>query len=263
MARVKNTSTNISRRIVAIPLMLLSIILVASAVISLLSLRSEGVGIFQSRLDVITNEFEETETIYGNTVTSILSKRVPVSDFVIETLQNDYDQIQVELAQLETEITEANTSELLSLLNQRKSDLGTLRIVNTALRVEERIGNSLLAYNQCKKNISYRAKASQILVKLEECKKELQNALTTLEELPKETYATCSLKETPTYYLQRTLKSHEYFVSSYAYTSKSKAKEAAAMDLEYQKVLNEIQSLPDWNTCISDYLLITSAELLE
>lgn len=243
--------------------MLMSFLLVAVAVTFLINLRSKGVGVFQNQLAEITADFESIEAVYGNTVTSILSKRVPVSDFVIETLEQDYKQIVIDLSQVETEITAENSEELQLLVEQRISDLATLRIINTALRAEERIGNSLLAYNQCKKNISYRSKASQILVKLEECKHELTNAITTLNELPKETYAACTLKETPTYYLQRTLKAHENFVSSYTYTSKSKAKEAAAMDLEYQKVLNEIQSLPDWNTCLSDYLQLKAEELLE
>lgn len=263
MARIKNTVSNIRRRIVAVPLMIASFCIVLLVVLYLLDFRSQGVGVFKTRLDQITDEYETTETTYNSLITSILKNRAPVPDFTISVITESYQSILIDIADIESTLAAPDSlTSLKDLVFKRQHSMTMLQTMNTTLRAEEEIGNSLTGYNSCKRNISYNNKASQIIAKLEMCKLELDSAIGALINLPTASIEQCPARKTPAYYLQQTLKAHQLFVASYTYTSKGNAKAAASTELEYQRISTDIRSLGDWNMCISEYLETTAQRLL-
>lgn len=263
MARVKNTVSNIRRRNVALPLMAISIGIVLVIVFYFLEFRSQGLGIFKTQLDQITGEFEKVEKTYATLLTNVLSKRAPVPEFTLDVVSDSYATILTDVSTLEsTADNQTSIDTLKTIVANRIESLKLLRTMNKTLRAEESIGNSLIAYSACKTNISFRQKPAQILAKLSLCKLELDNAVNSLKELPTASTIGCQLRHTPSYYLQRTLKSHNLLVSSYTYSSKGKAKEAASVEIEYQKVLSELRGLPTWNDCISAFLQTSATTLL-
>lgn len=263
MARIKNTIPRVKRRRVAFPLMLISLGIVVFIALYFLDYKSQGLGMFKTRLDQVIEKFENVEKMYNDLITVILTKRSPTPEFTVDVVEESYTEILSDVSEIEKTFSNPTRIESLrSIILTRLSTLQTIRDMNQTLRAEDLIGNSLGAYTTCKKNISFRQKASQIISKLSQCQLELNTATSSLADFPKASTAHCALRYTPSYYLQKTLKSHELLVSSYTYSTIGKAKEAASQEIEYQKTILELQQLPAWNSCISTYLQKAADELL-
>lgn len=253
MARVKSTRPKIRRKLIGIPLMLLSVFIVVLAVFSFITHRSQGIGIFKSELDKITEKFETVEARYADAFATITANREPIAPYLLDTLEVDYQQLLSDYMAVVASLEE-DTSPIAPLISQRVTHVSVLRTMNEAIRVEGMIGPRLLAYDECLKSISYRQKATDIYKKLQVCGVELAEMSTFLLSFPPESISNCAEKETPGYILQQKREVHSLFERYYALTSQMKAKDAAATDLAYQRAIRDFNQLPEWNSCITQYL---------
>ncbi len=259
MARIKNPKVTVGRRNIAFLLMFLSATILGLLLLLLIDYRSQGTGIFKSNLEKVTEQFEATEERYNKLLTSLTSTRNPVSDYSITVLADEYKALQLSVNALSSDNSTENP--LTNTISNRLNDVATLRVMNKTLQWEEIIGTRLLTYDACIKAISFRQKASVIVTSLKICESDLIAAQDALADIPTNTLLNCSLNTSPNYILEKKVTAHTQFVLYYTLTSKNKAKEAAAADIQYQKALSDFDKLPDWNTCLSKYLQETSASL--
>lgn len=261
MARIKNTGPKVRRRNVAVFAMLVSFCLIDAVIFLLLNYKSQGLGLFKSKLEKITDQFEEAEQRYKKTLTDLTSSRTPVSDYNLTLLDDEYSVILESIPALTEETNSTIPAELAETIAARRKNIDHFRVMNKTIQWEEIIGTQLIAYDNCIKKISYRDKASKILSALAVCKVDLATAQAALVNLPEASSTLCKVNQSPTYLIQKKVSTHELFVNSYTLTSKNKAKEAASADMAYQKALDELDRLPDWNICLTNFLQAEAAYL--
>ncbi|MCC7304029.1 hypothetical protein IT418_01275 [bacterium] len=261
MARIKNPSPSLRRRSVAMITIFLSIALTAFALLYLLDYKSEGIGIFKTKLDKTTKQFETTEKQYNKILTELTTTRTSVSDYTLTLLEDAYQDILTNLISVTGVENQQVPLQLTSTIQERKNSIERLRIMNRTIQWEEIVGTQLSSYDTCIKKINYQEKPAKILSALKECSVEIGNAKASSINLPPRSIAFCDAKKTPYALIEKKLAVHKLFIDFYTATSQNRAKDAANLDLQYQKALYELDQSPNWNDCITTYLE-TEAEVL-
>lgn len=255
MARIKNQNPRIGKGFVILPMMLLSVVLLVLLALILFQIQHMMKTTITVSLDSVYQDFSVSENSYQELVTSILRNRSASLPSEIEEIKNQF----LDLNNFfENELGATSTGEpnfeLRATITLRLQQIDRLLSLNQTLMAEDAVGLQLLSYQTCKNEINYTKSPKTILGALAPCKEKLQSALALTLDLPQESTARCSAKLTPMARLRDYISNHEQFVLIYQLSAKNKAKEAATAEQAYQKSLKELQTVPNWNDCLSDYL---------
>jgi len=262
MARIKDQKTSIARRYVAVPLMVLSTVLLAAVVYFLHQFTGDQAFIARNESKHLISAYQNADKQYSEITAKLFLQRTPINDSTIVELAESFSQ----LKQRTTTYIRKNNSITLSLtlipkIEARENTIDVLNTVNGILRAEDSIGIKLTAFQMCKDKINYSKSAKVVLAALKKCTPLITEAHANAAIFPQDTLIHCGTNKTPRMLLSTQLESHELLVKFYALSSAQKAKEAAATDAEYKASLIKLQSLPSWNYCINVYLQNTAQEL--
>lgn len=232
--------------------LLVSLILAGLVLFAVFQFRQQGINRFAKKMEAISSSFEAAEKTFTTSYNSIISKRLSVQPFILESLDTEYEHIQQELASL-TETSQEKTR-LEVTINQRRITVVGLSEMNTVIIAEAELGNALDNYSLCQKGINYTQKPALIVTALEKCEPYVSEAQTAVQTLPTIAYATCTLEQSPVFLVQQYRDALTLLKKEYALGAAEKTIEAAATEQEYRAKIAKIQSLPKWNSCISTYL---------
>ncbi|PIY18401.1 hypothetical protein COZ14_00260 [Candidatus Dojkabacteria bacterium CG_4_10_14_3_um_filter_Dojkabacteria_WS6_41_9] len=265
MARRKNQSTFINRRLTAVFSVLISICLTL-IVLHWLNKNIGNSDLFNLKISVsnAAGSFRKVEAEYNKIVLDIFATRTAIPNENINQLEEQYKTVQREYTSIVRKSTfQGVPANLLDTVETRLQNIQALRKVNSLLLIEEQIGTSFSSYLTCKERINYTKRPNWILEQLIICKKDLNAAMALVPNLPPESTSDCSSQAQPKAIFDAFEKNHEILVAFYQLSAKNKATASVAVELAYQNSLHELQKKPSWNYCLTRYLEAEGQLLLQ
>jgi hypothetical protein len=235
--------------------MVLSVLLLAAIVYFLPNVTLSSNFGTRAELTLLVDEYAAASNEFDLKANSLIQKRQSTDAVELLELQNRFISLHsaTDAFITESHLYSYSLTFLPKIKNHEKS-VDLLLEINQALIAEEAIGEPFESFSTCIKKINYAKTASLVLNELNACTHYLTEAKKSLLSLPSQINTHCENGKTPGDIIDVYTQNHTLLLQFYTLSKDQKAKDAAAIDLQYKASLATLQKLPSWNYCISVYL---------